>query len=296
MSIDGILNINKPAAETSLDTVRRVRRLCGQRWVGHAGTLDPGATGVLPVCLGQATRIIPFIVDAHKTYIAEMELGVVTDTYDADGRVTRRVDCSHVTREQVEQALPAFRGSILQKPPMYSAVKHQGKRLYELARAGIEVERELRTAEVFRLELLDWQPPLCTVEVECGKGTYVRSLAHDLGQAVGCGAHVKKLVRTRNGLFDIRDSVTVSQLEAAFEREEWRELLYPMDVVLQNWMAAIVSEEQERDIRHGRPVALAMGDEKGYCRAYSADGRFLAVLRFLPERSLWHPEKVFAAS
>ena len=251
MSIDGILNINKPTGMTSLDVVKIVRRLSGERSVGHAGTLDPGATGVLPVCLGQATRVIPFIVEAHKIYLAEIELGVSTDTYDADGNVTQKADPSNITREQVEGVLPSFSGSILQKPPMYSAVKHQGKRLYDLARSGIEVEREPRRADVFRLKLMDWRPPYCTIAVECGKGTYIRSLAHDIGQSLGCGAHVRELARLRSGIFDIDDSVTIPQLEASFERNYWQDILHPIDIVL-------------------------------------------AVLHFLPEKSLWHPVKVFA--
>lgn len=279
---------------TSFEVVRLVRRLSRQKPVGHAGTLDPMATGVLPVCLGQATRVIPFIMDAEKTYLAEIELGVSTDTYDADGEVTRRVDSSHVTRERVQQVLPSFVGSILQTPPMYSAVKHQGKRLYELARSGVEVEREPRRAEVSRLELVDWEPPCCTVVVDCGKGTYIRALAHDLGQSLGCGAHIRGLVRLRSGLFTINDSLTVSEVEGAFERDYWQDLLYPLDAVLEHWVAAIVSEENERAISHGRPLALDAGEDRGYCRAYSVDGRFLAVLRFLPDRALWQPEKVFA--
>ncbi len=296
MSVDGILNIDKPAGKTSLEMVNLVRRLSGQRRVGHAGTLDPGATGVLPLCLGQATRIIPFLLDAPKTYRAEIELGVSTDTYDADGHVTQRVDPSFVTREQVEGVLPSFRGPILQKPPMYSAVKHQGRRLYDLARAGIEVERKLRRAEIFRLEIIDWHPPLFTIEVECGKGTYLRSLVHDLGRSLGCGSYLRKLVRLRSGIFNIKDSITPSQLEDSFGHGYWQDLLYPMDVVLEHWTAAIVGKEGEQAIRNGRPLALGEeeGRDRAHCRAYSLDGRFLAVLRFLPEKGLWQPEKVFS--
>jgi tRNA pseudouridine55 synthase len=294
LSIDGIFNINKPTGMTSLEVVKIVRRLSGERSVGHAGTLDPGATGVLPVCLGQATRVIPFIVEAHKIYLAEIELGVSTDTYDADGNVTQKADPSNITREQVEGVLPSFSGSILQKPPMYSAVKHQGKRLYDLARSGIEVEREPRRADVFRLKLMDWRPPHCTITVECGKGTYIRSLAHDIGQSLGCGAHVKELARLRSGIFDIDDSVTIPQLEASFEHNYWQDILHPIDIVLEDWMAVIVSGEKEHAIKNGCQLALGEGKDEDYCRAYSIDGRFLAVLHFLPEKSLWHPVKVFA--
>jgi len=296
LSIDGILNIDKPAGSTSLKIVNLVRRLSRQQRVGHAGTLDPNATGVLPICLGQATRIIPFLIDAPKTYCAEAELGISTATYDAEGEVTSRVDPSFVTREQLEEVLSSFLGSILQTPPMYSAVKYQGKRLYDLARAGIEVERKKRRVHIFHLELLRWQPPFFTIEIECGKGTYIRSLVHDLGQSLGCGSHLRNLVRLRSGLFEIGDSLTIPQLEDAFRHGYWQKLLYPMDAVLEHWIAAIVSQEKEQDIRWGRPLTLdgEEGEDKDRCRAYSLDGRFLAVLRFITERGLWQPEKVFS--
>jgi tRNA pseudouridine55 synthase len=294
LTIDGILNIDKPVGKTSLEVVNLVRRLSGQRRVGHAGTLDPMASGVLPICLGQATRVIPFLVEAHKTYRAEIELGTSTDTYDAEGEVTQRVDPSHITREQMERVLPSFCGTILQIPPMYSALKHQGRRLYELARAGIAVERGERKAEVFRLELIEWQPPLFTIEVECGKGTYIRCLAHDVGQLLGCGSYLVRLVRLRCGLFDINDSLTIPQLDDSFRHGYWHDLIYPTDAVLEEWLAAIVSRETEHAIRNGCPVALDEGADKAYCRAYSLDGRFLAVLRFLPEKGVWQPERVFS--
>jgi len=188
--VDGILNINKPRDRTSFSVVAMVRRLSGERRVGHAGTLDPAATGVLPVCLGQGTRVTEYLVDAAKTYRAQIELGVATDTYDASGKITEQGDPSGISREQVESALASFRGTIQQIPPMYSAVKHLGQPLYKLARSGIEVERKSRRAEIYRLEITDWQLPVVTIEVECSKGTYIRSLAYDLGRSLGCGAHL----------------------------------------------------------------------------------------------------------
>ncbi|MFC1926938.1 tRNA pseudouridine(55) synthase TruB [Chloroflexota bacterium] len=159
MTIDGILNINKPKGKTSFDIVALVRRLSGERKVGHAGTLDPDATGVLPVCLGQGTRVVEFLTETKKCYLAELQLGISTDTYDASGKITQRDDNSKLTREQVEEAISAFTGFIDQIPPMYSAVKHQGKPLYRLARAGVEVPRKARRIEVSRLEITNWQPP-----------------------------------------------------------------------------------------------------------------------------------------
>jgi len=165
-----------------------------------------------------------------------------------------------------------------------------------LARAGIEVERKKRRVHIFHLELLRWQPPFFTIEIECGKGTYIRSLVHDLGQSLGCGSHLRNLVRLRSGLFEIGDSLTIPQLEDAFRHGYWQKLLYPMDAVLEHWIAAIVSQEKEQDIRWGRPLTLdgEEGEDKDRCRAYSLDGRFLAVLRFITERGLWQPEKVFS--
>lgn len=301
--MDGILNINKPPGKTSFGVVSLVKRLSGERRVGHAGTLDPSATGVLPVCLGQATRIVEYLVDATKSYRAEIELGVATDTYDACGRITRRGDASGISREQLESALAGFRGLIQQTPPMYSAVRHQGQKLYELARAGIEVERQSRPARIHRLELLDWRPPLATIEVECGKGTYIRSLAHDLGERLGCGASLKGLVRLRCSIFDIGNAVSEAQLEAAFRSGYWRRFIYPIDSVLCHWPAVVVSDAVEDMVRQGRPLSAedapcpeSAGDITSSpsgerCRAYTADGQFLAVLRL--EGGQWRPEKVF---
>ena len=171
--MDGILNIDKPWGKTSFSIVAMVKRLSGERRVGHAGTLDPAATGVLPVCLGQGTRIIEFLVDMTKAYRAEIELGVATDTYDTSGQITRRGDLSGISQRQLESALSPFRGLIQQTPPMYSAIKYQGKRLYQLARAGIEVERQSRPTKIHHLELIDWQPPVATLEIVCDKGTYI---------------------------------------------------------------------------------------------------------------------------
>ncbi len=308
--MDGILNIDKPWGRTSFSIVAAVKRLTGERRVGHAGTLDPAATGVLPVCLGQGTRIIEFLVDTTKDYRAEIELGVATDSYDASGRITQRGDPSRISRSQLESALTPFRGLIQQTPPMYSAVKYQGKRLYQLARTGIEIERQSRPAKIHHLELIDWQPPAATLEITCDKGTYIRSLAHDLGQLLGCGANLRSLVRLRCGLFDLRDAVSLPQLEDACHHGYWQRFVYPIDIVLSHWMAMVVSDEEGQAIRNGRPLVFKDGNSDegtGYlkqqtparssfanrCRIYTADGYFLGVLRFNQEREQWQPEKVF---
>jgi tRNA pseudouridine55 synthase len=298
VSVDGILNVLKPAGKTSFAVISQLRRWSGERRVGHAGTLDPDATGVLVVCLGQAVRIVEYLTGAGKTYQAGIELGVTTDTYDAAGKVVGRCDPSSVTEEQVRLVLETFHGTIAQVPPMHSAIHHKGKRLYELARKGIEVERVPRQVEILRLELLAWQPPLVTIELDCSSGTYIRSLAQDIGAALGCGAHLKRLVRLRSGPFHLYDAVPLTVLEEAFRGDGWRSYIHPMDEVLADWPAAILDVEGEALVRKGTDVELHLADELApagsHCRAYTADGHFLAVLT-KTGAGLWHPEKVFRA-
>jgi tRNA pseudouridine55 synthase len=295
--MDGILNIDKPSGITSYRVVAIVKRLSGERRVGHAGTLDPAATGVLPVCLGQATRVVEFLASASKTYRAGIELGAATDTYDASGIVTFRGDPSAIDLEKLQSALAQFRGAIRQTPPMFSALKHRGRPLYELARAGVTVERRSRSVTIHRLDLLSWRQPVVTLEVECSKGTYIRSLAHDLGQALGCGAHLKSLVRTRCGIFDIIDSVPLLKLEEAFRLGDWERCLYPIDSVLQDLPALVVDDAVIADLKNGKMISIAGGEDLSgkpeFARAYAPDGRFLGILSYLPDSGLWHPEKVF---
>jgi len=294
--VDGILNINKPEGKTSFSIVTMVKRLSGERRVGHAGTLDPAATGVLPVCLGQGTRVIEFLVDTTKAYQAQIELGVTTDTYDASGKITSQGDYSRISQGQLESALTSFCGSIQQIPPMYSAVKYKGKPLYELARAGIKVARKSRLAKIYHLELIDFKPPVFTVDVVCGKGTYIRSLANDLGQALGCGATLKSLTRLRCGPFDIKDAISLPQLEDAFRYGYWQHLVYPIDTVLLHWTAMVVSDDTSQVIRNGCPLVFESDDsceQPNRCRVYTPDGYLLGVLRFHSGRGQWQPEKVF---
>jgi len=296
VAIDGILNLDKPRGKTSFEVVAAVRRLSGERRVGHGGTLDPEATGVLAICLGQGTRLVEFLAEAKKTYRAEIELGISTDTYDATGKVTGRGDTSALTREEVEAAAASFSGLVEQIPPMYSAVKHQGVPLYRWARAGVELPRTARKVEFSRIEILEWQTPLLTLEVECSKGAYIRSLAHDLGEKLGCGAHLRNLVRLSSGPFHISDAVTMSQIEDAFREGSWSELIHPIDVAVLHLPVMTVGDDDERAIINGRPLWLAQeeGPSEGVCRAYSHSGRFVAILRYDEARGCWQPRKVFA--
>ena len=299
MTLDGILNVNKPAGWTSFDVVAFVRRHAGVRRVGHAGTLDPAAEGVLVVCLGRATRIVEFLLDARKSYRARVRLGVTTDTYDADGAVVRTADASSITREAVEQALDSFRGTISQTPPMFSALKREGTALYKHARAGREVEREARDVEVYRLNLVELTPPALTLEIDCGRGFYVRSLAHDLGERLGCGAHLEGLVRVAVGPFRVESAVDTETLRAAFVGGTWAGFVLPVDSVLLDWHAAILGEENVAGVRFGRALDLTPIDEARVsalpvgtpCRAYSLDGRLIALLRYGGD-AVWQPSKV----
>jgi len=293
LAIDGILNIDKPLGLTSFQVVARVKRLTGLRRVGHGGALDPLATGVLPVCLGQGTRVAEFFMLATKTYRAQIELGITTDTYDAAGKVLQRINPSDINRQLLEQGLAQFQGWLEQIPPMYSALRHQGKRLYELARAGQEVARQPRKIHISQMELVDCQLPLFTIEVDCSKGTYIRSLAHDLGQTLGCGAYLKNLVRLRCGTFNLQDAISLTSFEELVRQGEWLRILHPIDAVLSLLKAVTVDETGQHDIEQGRSLALEIGLDQELCRAYSKDGHFLALLHLQKESGLWHPDKVF---
>jgi tRNA pseudouridine55 synthase len=294
--VDCILNINKPKGRSSFSIVSLVKRLSGEKRVGHAGTLDPAATGVLPICLGQGRRVVPFLHDAAKLYKARVEFGVTTDSYDATGNITARADPSGLSRQRLVSALESFRGLIEQTPPMYSALKRGGRPLYELARAGIEVERKRRLVQIYRLELKYWRPPLATIEVECGKGTYIRSLAHDLGQSLGCGAHLKSLVRLKYGCFDIKDAVSLARLEEGFRNGYWPKFIYPIDIVFQDWTVVVVDDAVAEDIRNGRSVEMEPSPPAGAdrLRAYNGDGCFLGLLKFNREKGQWLVGKVFS--
>lgn len=250
----GVLNLHKPAGITSHDAVVRVRRLSGERRVGHAGTLDPDATGVLPLCLGRATRLAEYIGQTGKAYRATVVFGIATTTLDAAGQETERRAVPDLDGAAVAAALAGFRGEIEQVPPMVSAVRVGGRRLYELARQGIEVERPARRVRVFRLELAGFEPgpyPVAHLEVECSAGTYVRVLAADLGAALGVPAHLRSLVRTRVGPFALADAVTLEALEA---RGVEPYLLPPLAAV-SHLPRARLDAAQVRHVRAGRPPA-----------------------------------------
>lgn len=214
--MNGIINVNKPKGITSFDVVREIKKIAGTKKVGHTGTLDPLATGVLPVCIGKATKLVDFIMDNYKVYKATMKLGIVTDTLDTEGKELARFDVN-VNDDEIKNAIMSFVGEIYQIPPMYSALKVNGKKLYELARQGIEIEREKRKINIYHINIINIEVPYVTFEVKCSKGTYIRSLCHDIGEKLGCGAIMSDLTRTANGSFTLENSATLETLKEDFK-------------------------------------------------------------------------------
>lgn len=286
----GLLLIDKPSGPTSHDVVAVVRRGAREKSVGHAGTLDPLATGLLVVCLGAATRLSEYLLGHPKAYRARVRFGQTTNTYDADGEITAVSDALP-ERAAVETALPQFRGQIQQRPPAFSAIKRGGQRAYELARRGEAVELEPRPAAVFSLELTEWAPPEAVLEVRCAAGTYIRSLAHDLGRALGCGAHLTALRRTGAGHFSVDTAVTLDELQAEFKTGAWASRLLPLDAAVPEWPAVACSADEAWRVGHGQMLPLPAGSV-GFARAYNPAGAFFAVLRADPAAGVWRPEKV----
>ncbi len=296
MPTTGILVVDKPLGWTSFQVVARVRRLSGEKRVGHAGTLDPLATGVLPLALGRATRLIEYLGDATKAYRAEVTLGAVSATYDGEGPITPSTAAPLPDGAALDAALAGFRGAQQQLPPMHSAVQQGGRRLYDLARQGIEVERTPRAIVIHGLDLVDYVPPVATLDVECSKGTYIRSLAHDLGQTLGCGAYLSALTRTRHGPFRLTDAHTMEAVEAAAAADGLAGLLLPPDTILAAWPRIDVDAETAARVLQGRAV-VASGPAPGaaaQARVYGPAGAFLAVATWNAAEAAWRPVKVLA--
>jgi tRNA pseudouridine55 synthase len=292
MRRDGILTLDKPAGLTSHDVVNRVRRATKIRQVGHAGTLDPLATGVLVVCLGQATRISEYLLGHDKAYRATIRLGIETNTYDAAGEIVATRD-AHVDRATVERELAQLVGGIQQVPPMFSAIKRDGQKLYELARQGIEIEREARLVVIRSIELCGYQAPDAVIEVQCSAGTYIRSLAHDLGAALGTGGHLIELTRTAAGPFTIDQAIPLEAFEAAAREDQWRLHLRSIDEVLHEWPVVVLAEPDRSRAVSGAPLFTL--DQPGTrCRAHDEHGRLIALLVFDRKKHWWRAEKVLA--
>jgi len=289
--LHGYLVIDKPAGWTSHDVVGRVRRLTGERKVGHAGTLDPAATGVLPVAIGSATRSLEFLAESSKTYIAEITFGITTDSYDGDGVVRSISSIEGVSEELLISALRSFEGAIEQIPPMHSAIKIGGKRLYELARKGEEIERTARVVMVHQIEVLSCNGPVASICVDCSKGTYVRSIAQDLGEHFGCGAYLSNLVRVRSGPFDLQDAWTIKELESLDLAGTWETTAVHPDVGALSLDAIIVDSQQAIDWGHGKLID-ALDEHGGRVRVYDENGYWLGIGQGEPESFSWQPHKV----
>ncbi len=285
--VSGFLNVDKPVGMTSHDVVAAVRRGLQIRKAGHAGTLDPLAGGVLVVCVGAATRLSEYVMASTKRYRAQVRLGVETDTYDAEGVVIAACDAGHITQAQVEQALEPLRGEIAQMPPMHSAIKQGGRKLYELARAGQTVERAARPVRIERLEATAWALPLVTLDITCSAGTYIRSLAHDLGAALGVGAHLTGLTRLASGSFTLDDAVPLAALLAD---PAWTRWLVAPGAALAGWPVVRLDADALRRVTHGQALADARAAAGALAQGRAPDGTLAAVLEGDGER--WRPVKV----
>jgi len=286
------LVIDKPIGLTSHDVVDRIRRLAGVQRVGHAGTLDPLASGVLVVGIGPATRLLSYLQGHDKGYLARLRLGMCTDTYDAEGMVVYEHAGPLPSLEQVEAALERFRGEIEHIPPAFSAVKQGGEPLYRRARRGEPVRPAPRRVHIYSLEVREWEPPYLSLAVECSTGTYIRSLAQDIGRQLGCGAFLAGLIRTHSGPFRLEEAHPLDELE---RDAAWRRFLLPMELAVAELDALVLDEEESRRVLLGGAIEGPAPAEDTPVRAYAADGRFLALLRYDSQRALWRPQKVFAA-
>lgn len=290
--VDGVLLLDKASGMTSNDALQKARRLFSAAKGGHTGTLDPMATGLLPLCFGESTKFSADLLDADKTYEADVKLGITTDTGDAEGQVLTNAAVT-TSIADVERLLPRFTGPIKQIPPMHSALKRDGRPLYELARQGIEVEREARDVTIHALDMLGLEGDVLRLRVSCSKGTYIRVLAADIGQALGCGAHLTALRRTRVGDLVLERSVTLSQLELQDEVQRGAHLL-PVDALLQSLPAVHLAADEANRFSHGNPVTLPTG-LLGKIRVY-AEGRLLGVGEPGPGSLLWPKRLVQLAS
>ena len=274
---NGIIIVNKSAGWTSQDVTAKLRGVFHERRIGHGGTLDPMATGVLPVFVGRATRGAEFFESAEKEYIAGLRLGIVTNTQDTSGEVLEEHPVS-ITREQLLEKLRQFTGKISQLPPMYSAIKINGQKLYELARKGKEVERQPRIVTIFALDVLEGADVDWRIRVRCSKGTYVRTLCHDIGQALGCGGCMSSLERTQAGRYTLSQALTIDEILAFSREHDPQTLLLPLDSLFSDYPAVTVTAAQEARLRNGADVKNTPAPD-GTCRAYSESGAFLALCR-----------------
>ena len=298
-AISGALVVDKPVGMTSHDVVQAIRNGTNLRRAGHTGTLDPRASGVLVILVGPAVRLSEYVSASDKRYQAIIRLGGSTDTFDAEGLVTPTVDPINVTEAQFEEALKTFVGEIEQTPPPYSAVKVQGRKAYEMAREGEEVELAPRKITVHHLEVLEWTPPEVVIDVHCSSGTYVRSLANDLGVMLGCGAYLVGLRRTKSGRFSLRDAVPLRKLQEAFTAGNWYQYLIPAAEALGDWPAIELNPDEVEGVRHGHRVKVVGEPTETKVRGVSTQGELVALMELITAEDgsrEWQPKKVFFTS
>jgi tRNA pseudouridine55 synthase len=310
--MDGILNINKATGMTSHDVVAKIRRLLKEKRVGHSGTLDPLASGVLPICVGQATRVAEYLSESGKAYLATIVFGAVTDTYDAEGTIIRTSSTADLTLKRIEEALQHFVGPQMQVPPRYSAIKLQGQPAYKRVRAGEDIALEPRPIVIHALQVTEWNPPFATLAIECSKGTYIRSLAYDLGEYLGCGASLNALVRTRSGPFLLSESITLEQLNDVLVGEtasgdsgnshapglnNLSRFLYAADKALEQYPALTLDTDTVERVLHGNAFRCSrdthMTQAGNIVRVYRDDGHFVAIAEWDAAQEVWQPRKVF---
>ncbi|MGL4344595.1 MAG: tRNA pseudouridine(55) synthase TruB [Cellulosilyticaceae bacterium] len=294
--IHGIINIYKEKGFTSHDVVAKARGILREKKIGHTGTLDPDAQGVLPICIGRATKIVPYLTDADKCYEAEVILGAYTTTEDATGEILETYDVD-VTRAQIQEVVASFVGDYTQIPPMYSAIKVGGVRLYELARQGKVVERPARQVKIYDCQIIEWlSEERFKIRVNCSKGTYIRTLCTDIGKKLGCGAHMGELLRTKVGAYTLDQSITLKQLDEL--KDDLDKLLHPMDSVFMNYPAYEVKDSAQKAITNGNPILLTeligiLPEQSQMVRLYTQAEQFIGVYHIDHARGLAVVEKLF---
>jgi len=290
--VSGVLVVDKPVGLTSHDVVQIIRRGTGIRRAGHTGTLDPRASGVLVILIGPAVRLSEYVSASDKRYQATIRLGSSTDTYDSEGIITSTAEVGDISEENFDEILQKFVGEMEQVPPPYSAIKVKGRKAYEMARKGEDVELEPRIINVYSLEILEWAPPEAVIDVYCSSGTYVRSLANDLGKEMGTGAHLVGLRRTKSGRFTLRDAVPLRRLQEAFDAGNWYKFLIPAAEALADWPMVELDPDEVELVRHGHRVP-AEDDQSGWARGVSQQGDLVALLEADEDSGEWQPRKVF---
>lgn len=291
----GIIVIHKEKGFTSHDVVAKLRGILHMKKIGHTGTLDPDATGVLPVALGKGTKLVDLLTDKEKTYEAVLHLGITTDTQDMSGTVLEEKQVS-VTEEEVKEVLKGFQGEQMQVPPMYSALKVNGKKLYELAREGKTVERKARQVCFYEITPLEIALPLIKIRVTCSKGTYIRTLCHDVGQRLGCGGCMEELLRTKVGRFSLEESYTLGEIERAVQDGTISEMIHPVEAVLADYPAIYADSYGDRLLQNGNPLSdnlVSPQHKEGWVRMYASDGTFTGIFQWDKGKKKYYPVKMF---